>query len=136
MTPSDNNGMSEEHKAALAAGRAEGRAVRNYLEALDASRPKRGRRRTPESIGARLKALEQALDDARSVKKLELIQERLDLQNELDALENTPDLDGLKEAFLKHAKAYAERKGISYAAWRELGVDAARLKEAGISRSM
>ena len=42
--------MSDEHKAALAEGREQGRVVRRYLEALESSRPKRGRRRTPETI--------------------------------------------------------------------------------------
>src|SRR5689334_9539098 len=37
--------MSDEHKAALAEGRAQGRAVRLYLEALEANKPKRGRKR-------------------------------------------------------------------------------------------
>ena len=46
--------MSDDHKAALAAGRNEGRAVRRYLEALEAHKPKRGRKRTPESIQKRL----------------------------------------------------------------------------------
>lgn len=36
--------MSAEHKRALAVGRDEGRAVRQYLEALEAHKPKRGRR--------------------------------------------------------------------------------------------
>ena len=47
--------MSDDHKAALAAGRNEGRAVRRYLEALEAHKPKRGRKRTPESIEKRLR---------------------------------------------------------------------------------
>ena len=42
--------MTDEHKAALATGRNEGNAVRNYLEALRSNKPKRGRRRTRESI--------------------------------------------------------------------------------------
>jgi hypothetical protein len=42
--------MSKQHKAALAVGRAEGLAVRRYLDALEAHKPKRGRKRTPESI--------------------------------------------------------------------------------------
>ena len=45
--------MTDEHKAALAKGRNEGNAVRNYLEALRANKPKRGRKRTRESIAAR-----------------------------------------------------------------------------------
>jgi hypothetical protein len=38
--------MSKQHKAALAVGRAEGLAVRRYLDALEAHKPKRGRKRT------------------------------------------------------------------------------------------
>ena len=42
--------MSDSHKAALAEGREQGRAVRRYLEALEAHKLKRGRKRTQESI--------------------------------------------------------------------------------------
>ena len=35
---------------------------------------------------------------------------------------------------MKTGGAYAERKGISYAAWRELGVPADVLKKANITR--
>jgi hypothetical protein len=45
-------------------------------------------------------------------------------------------LQGLEDGFVEHARSYGERKGISYAAWREIGVSAAVLKRAGIySRS-
>src|ERR1700730_18462311 len=49
--------MSDDHKAALAVGRTEGRVVRRYLDALEANKPKRGRKRTPDSIQRRLKAI-------------------------------------------------------------------------------
>ena len=39
--------MTAQHKAALAEGRSEGRAVKSYLEALEKNRPRRGRKRTP-----------------------------------------------------------------------------------------
>ena len=126
--------MSDEHKAALAEGRRQGRAVRNYLEAVEATKPKRGRKRTPESIEARLGRIDEEIEDAPPTKRLELVQERMDLQAELAAMADTPDLTDLRAAFVADAKAYGERKGISYAAWREVGVDAATLKEAGISR--
>ena len=45
--------MSDEHKAALAEGRAQGRAVRAYLEALEANKPRRGRKRTVATARAR-----------------------------------------------------------------------------------
>ena len=56
--------MTKEHKAALAQGRTEGRAVRDYLEALRSSKPKRGRKRTADSINKRLAAIDDELADA------------------------------------------------------------------------
>jgi hypothetical protein len=127
--------MSDEHKAALAEGRNQGRAVRRYLEALEAHRPKRGRKRTPESMQKRLVRIEVELASADPLKRLQLIQERLDLQAEVAAAGAKVDLSGLERDFIDAARAYSARKGISYAAWRELGVEPAVLKKAGISRS-
>ena len=45
------------------------------------------------------------------------------------------DISALDEGFITVAKSYSARQGISYATWREIGVDAAVLKRAGISRS-
>ena len=127
--------MSAAHKAALAQGRTQGRAVRVYLEALDASRPKRGRKRTPESIRSRLAKVEAEIPDAAPVQRLQLVQERMDLEAELAAAAApTVDLEALEKEFVEAAKGYSVRKGISYAAWREAGVPAATLKAAGISR--
>ena len=126
--------MSAEHKAALAQGRNEGRSVRLYLEALEAHKPKRGRKRTPESITKRLDSIATALPDADPVSRLHLVQERLDLSAELAHLGAKIDLTELEADFVSAAKAYSERRGISYAAWRELGVEAAVLKRAGIGR--
>lgn len=127
--------MSDEHKAALAEGRNQGRSVRRYLEALEAHKPKRGRKRTPESIQKRLASIESSIGNVDALKRLQLIQERLDLQGELEATEAKVDLSELEQEFVQAAAPYSERKGISYAAWRELGVDAAVLKRAGISRA-
>jgi hypothetical protein len=127
--------MSDEHKAALAQGRAEGRVVRDYLEALRSSKPKRGRKRTPESIQKRLDAIDAQLADAEPLAELKLVQERRDLQAELDSMGTTVDVGALESAFVKVAKGYSERQGISYASWREVGVEAGTLKRAGISRS-
>ena len=126
--------MSAEHKQALAVGREQGRAVRRYLEALEAHKPKRGRKRTPDSIQRRLDAIEDRLATADPLSRLQLVQERMDLQTELSAKANTVDLGALEEEFVKAAREYGYRKGISYAAWREAGIDAAILKRAGIRR--
>ena len=133
-SPRAKTQMSDEHKEALARGREEGRAVRRYLEAIEAHRPRRGRKRTPDSIRKRLDAIEERLETADPLTRVQLIQERMDLQTELEGMEQTVDLQGLEEAFVSSARSYGQRKGISYAAWREAGVDAAVLKKAGIRR--
>lgn len=126
--------MSEEHKAALAEGRRLGHAVREYLEALERHKPKRGRKRTPESIETQLERINEQIPRADATNKLQLIQRRLDLEKALADLEDKPDLSELESKFIEVAKAYSEHKGISYAAWRELGVEASVLKAAGITR--
>jgi hypothetical protein len=126
--------MSNEHKAALAEGRDQGRAVRRYLEALEAHKPRRGRKRTTESMKKRLKSVEDEIATADPLKRLHLVQERFDLETALEASEAKVDLDQLEKDFVKSAAPYSDRKGISYSAWRELGVPAAVLEKAGISR--
>jgi hypothetical protein len=127
--------VTDSHKAAMAQGRTESRAISAYLEALETHRPKRGRKRTPESIDKRLTTIDASLESASPVKRLSLIQERLDLLRERESLEAKVDLSGLEDDFVSTARAYGQRKGISYAAWRELGVSAPVLKRAGITRS-
>lgn len=126
--------MSDEHKHALAEGREQGRGVRLYLEALEKNRPKRGRKRTSDSISKRLDSIEQRLVDADPLTRLHLIQERINLQNELESLKAKTDLTELEKGFITAAKSYGERKGITHAAWRALGVPPDVLRKAGISR--
>ncbi|HET8618388.1 MAG TPA: hypothetical protein VFM27_05495 [Acidimicrobiales bacterium] len=126
--------MSNEHKAALAEGRDQGRAVRRYLEALEAHKPRRGRKRTSESMKKRLAAVEAEIASADPLKRLHLVQERNDLEAALEASESKVDLDQIEKDFVTSAAPYSERKGISYSAWRELGVPAAVLEKAGITR--
>ena len=128
------NPMTDEHKAALAKGRVEGKAVREYLEGLRATKPVRGRKRTPDTVKARLAAIDAELVDADPVRELRLVQERLDLQAELQHVGTTVDMAALESAFVKVAKSYGERTGVSYAAWRAVGVAPAVLKTAGIGR--
>ncbi len=126
--------MTDDHKAALAEGRAQGRAVRNYLEALEAHRPKRGRKRTPESVRERLDKLDREIGEADVVERLQLVQKRMDLKRELEAMENKIDMSQLEADFVTAARGYSARKGITYAAWREVGVPAQVLKSADIPR--
>jgi hypothetical protein len=132
--PAAKKGMSAAHKAALATGRVEGRVVREYLEALRANKPKRGRKRTAETVKSQLAALEAEIAEADPVRELQLVQRRMDLQEELAAMKAKVNMKSLETAFVKIAKSYSARNGITYAAWREIGVEPSVLKAAGIGR--
>lgn len=127
--------MSQEHKEALAAGREQSRAVKRYLEALDAHKPRRGRKRTKDSIQKQLEGIETKLAGSDPLTRLNLLQERADLQAELNTEETGIDMTSLEDDFVKVARGYGDRKGISYAVWREVGVESSVLKRAGISRA-
>jgi hypothetical protein len=127
--------MSADHKAALAKGREEGRVVRRYLVALEEQRPRRGRKRTPDSIKKRLTSIDQQVGDADPFSRLHLLQEREDLEAELARNHASDDLAAAEKAFVKVAKAYGRRKGIGYTAWRQVGVSPVVLEKAGITRS-
>ena len=127
--------MTAEHKAALAAGRNESRAVKNYLDALESNRPKRGRKRTPDSIKKRISGIEDQLATADPLTEVKLIQERFNLSRELETMDSQIDLQSLEDGFVDVASSYSARQGISYAAWREVGVPASVLKRAGVGRA-
>jgi hypothetical protein len=126
--------MSAQHKAALAQGRREGRAVKQYLEALGSRRP--GRPVTPERLRDKIASLETRIgEEMDPLKALEMRQERLDAEAALARAEAAEDFAALETAFVEHARSYSERKGISYSAWRESGVAADVLRRAGIART-
>ncbi|MHB1711201.1 MAG: hypothetical protein ACYCV7_07340 [Acidimicrobiales bacterium] len=126
--------MSDAHKLALAKGREEGRAVRRYLVALESTKPRRGRKRTPDSIRRRLATIESTMADTDPLARLHLVEEKQRLEHELNN-DNTVDLASLEKNFIKVARVYGERKGISYATWRAVGVSASVLQQAKISRA-
>jgi hypothetical protein len=122
------------HKEALALGREQSRHVGAYLDALAANKPKRGRKRTSETIRKQLADVESRLPAATGLKRLELAQAKIDLRRELETVGEKVDLSHLRKNFLKQAKSYGERKGLSYQAWREAGVPVQDLRDAGITR--
>ena len=127
--------MSDTHKEALAEGRNHARIVGRYLEALEANKPKRGRKRTADTVKKRLAAVGIEVKEATGVARLNLLQERRNLEVELASMQaGTPDLSQLEKEFAKVAKSYSGKKRISYGAWREFGVPPDILKKAGITR--
>jgi len=133
--PAKRRGMSAAHKAALAQGRRESRAINKYLDALKAGRGKRGRKRTPSSIEARLSKISRTFEDASPMQQLELTQERMNLEIEKTRLETRADLSALEKEFISVAKGYAARRGISYSAFRSMGVPADVLAKANVRRT-
>ncbi|MFQ5553983.1 MAG: hypothetical protein ACE5GC_01270 [Acidimicrobiia bacterium] len=126
--------MSDEHKAALAEGRRQARAIKVYLEAIGSRRP--GRPITKESLTDRLARVEAQLGGSVDpLRRVELLQQRIDVKKALDSLSAAVDIGSLENGFVEHASGYSDRKGISYSAWREAGVSAGVLKKAGIRRS-
>lgn len=127
--------MSAEHKKALAKGRAQARAVKEYLAAREVE-SKRGPKQTPERLRERIDTTRQQIADEQDpARRVELIQQRMDDEERLESLQDQPDMASLEDAFVDVAAEYSDRKGISYSAWRELGVPAAVLKRAGIART-
>ena len=126
--------MSDEHKAALAAGRREARVIKAYLEALGSRRP--GRPVTRDTVTKRIESINAKLEaEPDALKRVELTQARLDAEEQLAVIGQGEDLEALEREFVEVAKSYSDRKGISYTAWREIGVGAATLKAAGVPRT-
>lgn len=132
VVEANGRAMSDEHKAALDAGRKQGRAVKNYIEALTNHKPKRGRKRTAATIERRLATIEETYGHADALTRLHMAQEKLDLEAELASQDEGFDLSELEEAFVAVAAEYSDRKGFSKAAWRAIGVPPAVLARAGI----
>jgi len=125
--------MTDDHKKALAEGREAGRAVRQYLDALEDHRPRRGRPVSPERLQKRLSEVDEQIKTASAFDRLLLIQQKMDLEEQLARTSERFDLTELEHEFVKVAARYADRRGITFKAFREVGVPADVLKQAGIN---
>lgn len=126
--------MSDEHKAALAKGRRQARAIRAYLEALGNRKP--GRPVTRESLDAHLERIESRLATETDVlRRLDLFQQRTDVVEAVESVHDAGEFEELEKAFIENSKRYGLRKGIGYAAWRKAGVSAAVLRKAGVPQT-
>lgn len=98
-------------------------AVREYLAWLDAGRPK------VKDAAAQQREKELVAAVAASTDPIE----RLKLYSQLEALEDAPATNPLEEAFVAHAKVWADANAISAATFRKLDnpPDSAVLRRAG-----
>ncbi len=123
--------MTQEHKEALARGRKEARAIKAYLKTVDTRY--QGRPVTRESLEKRLEKTNRRIEDSDDpLKTVDLIQTRLDIELALSRVEDVESIERLEAKFVKYAASYSERKGVSYTAWRQFGVPAAVLRNAGV----
>ena len=111
--------------------------VRRYLSALDTAKPGRSLRRTAEAVASRIVKIDELIVSADPLTRLHLTQERIDLHAEHVRLTTAAPIvfDDIQNDFIRVARAYGERYGITFAAWRQIGVDVAVLEQAGIHRS-
>ena len=126
--------MSAEHKAALVQGRKEAKAIKIYLDALASRRP--GRPVTRDSLEKRLASVQARLANEKdTLKQVELHQSRIEIEEALANAGEAIDMSKMEAEFAQVASAFSDRKGISYGAWRSVGVPAAVLKKAGVARA-
>lgn len=113
------------------------KTVRRYLSALDSSKPGRSLKRTAESLTSRMLKIDELIVSADPLTRLHLTQERIELHAEHVRLTTTAEakLSELEDEFVKVARSYGDRHGITYAAWRQVGVEADVLDKAGIHRT-
>ena len=125
--------LSPEVKEARAAARSETRAVRGYLEVLQTTSARRGRRKSPQQELDEVQA--QLGTESDQIQRLALIQKRIDAEQRLSESSDPVDMEALESEFVRVAKSYSARKGISYKAWREMGVSAVVLGKSGVART-
>ncbi|MCB1258292.1 MAG: hypothetical protein KDB26_14365 [Microthrixaceae bacterium] len=127
---------SQEQLAAMGRGRRASASVGAYLEALEQHKPKRGRRVSAEELEARIdKTKDIAANSTSALQRLNATQELIDLERRLEeARAPKIDLSALEKGFVEFGATYASSKGISYEAFRAVGVPPAVLKAAGIQK--
>lgn len=138
MSTTKQKKLSDEHLASLDVGRKQRRIIIAYLTALKTDKPKRGRKRSAQTVSTQLADaqadLELALKSGDVIKEVLSIQRITDLERELSKLsgDDANDLGRLTAEFITVAAGYSQRKGIDRATWRKAGVPAKVLDDAGI----
>jgi hypothetical protein len=123
---SSDNGLSDEEVEAT---------IRRYLSLLDIHPSRRGRKRSVDGVRRRIAELRESPPATDPIVRLEQIQERMDLEAELERLSAAEDLRALEDDFVAVLGGYAQKKGITYDALKEIGVATVVLRRAGLRGS-
>lgn len=119
-----------EHLAALAQGRAEGKAIREYLDALARQSPRK-RGRQPKSSAEISQQIKDTEDPVERIRLRPILREAM----ARESASGGEDFEQVEQAFIKHVASYSQRFGLTYADWREEGVSASVLKQGGVTRA-
>lgn len=133
-SPRNGESRSRSPKAVTAD---QARIVRRYLSAIESGRPGRGSKRATDAIGSRISKVDELLVSADPLTRLHLTQERIELHAEQVRLNNGSHhpLAQLEREFTRVVRSYSDRNGITFAAWRQCGVDAKVLDQVGIHKA-
>ena len=110
--------------------------VDRYLRLINTPK-RRGRKVSVATLEQRLALARKRLPTATGLERAYTAQEIRDLLAKIAQLPSADDADRTRAeaAFVKIAKAFSERRGLTYGAWRDAGVPADVLRRAGISRT-
>lgn len=113
------------------------RIVRRYLSEVEGARAGRNLKRTADAVGNRITKVDELLVSADPLSRVHLTQERIELHAEYVRLTNgsRAERSQLERDFIRVVRSYGDRHGITYAAWRQVGVDAGVLERAGIHKA-
>lgn len=111
-------------------------AIRRYLEALQSAGEGRAPSRTAETVQRELQHIRWQIVMADPSERAMLAQQRVDLEAELETFSriDSAEFADLEEGFIACAARYSARNGITYAAWRAIGIEPEVLRRAGIAR--
>ena len=109
--------------------------IDRYLAAVNTPK-RRGRKVSQATLVERLGAAQARVKTAAGVDRVLAAQEVRDLTARIAAMSSGDgnELKQLEADFVRIAKAFGEKRGIGYGAWRDAGVPAVVLKRAGIAR--
>lgn len=121
------------HKQALFDAKSESQKISHYLRALENRKKGRGPRKNPDVLERRIASLQVYVKEATGLRRLQAVQRIRNMQREQSELADAGNFGKFEADFIASAKSYSEKNGIDYGSWREVGVDAAVLKKAGIA---
>jgi hypothetical protein len=127
--------VKKAQKAAVLDAKTEAQRISQYLRALQLKKTKMGPKAKPEVLARRVSKARDAAAMRTGIRQLEAVQRLRNLERKQADPSMNGNFEKLETNFIETAKGFGERKGIDYGTWRAVGVDAAVLKKAGITRA-